>query len=225
MAGFIFKYNEMNRQSSFIFFLAVPILSLTVFSCNQTSTVRFNGPQPINNNALARFPSSVLGKYQGTSEVLLVAPFQVLRSIEFDVVGQRDSVRSSCQIKGDSIADGESGKKFRFTERGDSIYWRFVADFDTMFSIERGGVLKKFKGRFFLNSPEKIDVWEVKTLAISGKTLSIGQIIDSADIAQLKELTGGEADTSTIFAPTRKQFRQYVKKNGFNHETHFYKIP
>jgi hypothetical protein len=83
-------------------------------------------------------------------------------------------------------------------------------------------VLKKFKGYYFLNTRRSDTSWEVKKLSLSRGTLRVGFIGNAEEIRQLKELTESTADTaSTYFSLTRKQFRKFIRHNGFSEAERF----
>ena len=93
---------------------------------------------------------------------------------------------------------------------------------DTLFNISADNVLKKFKGYYFLNNRYKDSSWEVKKLSLKKGVLTVGSVSDNDDIQKLKEITETTADTtSTNFTLSRKQFKKFVKQDGFSKQETF----
>ena len=110
------------------------------------------------------------------------------------------------------------------TIKGDTII-RHADWTDTMFSTSADNVLKKFKGYYFLNNRFRDTAWEVKKLSLQSGTLTVGSISDKNDIQKLREITETTADTtSKHFTLKRKEFKRFVKQEGFSEHETFRKI-
>ncbi len=112
--------------------------------------------------------------------------------------------------------------KFDITVRGDSVFYSAHYS-DTLFSLSKGSILKKFKGYYFLNTESSSNRWSVIKLGITKNGIVIGSISKKEDLNNLRELTNTKSDTVYNFKPTRKQLKKYLKSHGFQTEERFVK--
>ena len=91
---------------------------------------------------------------------------------------------------------------------------------DTIFSLHRGDVLKKYKGFYFLNSSSSTNNWEVKKVAMRNGILTIGNINSEEEILAMEKITGVLSDSTKPYVakPTKQQLKQFLKANGFKEE-------
>lgn len=200
---------------------AALIGSLLLNSCEPAVT--FDKPQPDNEKSLSSFPSRLQGNYlsEDQASVITITGNVISRHYEFDYKQHKDSIGSSYKIVGDSLVNTSNGTSEKISLEGDTLI-QHESWTDTLFSISADNVLKKFKGYYFLNTVFKENSWEVKQLWLKKGVLSIGSISDESDIQKLKEITETAADTtSTTFSLTKKQFRQFVKQDGFSKQEKF----
>lgn len=200
---------------------AVLIGSLLLNSCEPAVT--FDKPQPDNEKSLSSFPSRLQGNYlsEDQASVITITGNVITRHYEFDYKQHKDSIGSSYKIVGDSLVNTSNGTSEKISLQGDTLI-QHESWTDTLFNISADNVLKKFKGYYFLNTVFKENSWEVKQLWLKKGVLSIGSISDESDIQRLKEITETAADTtSTTFSLTKKQFRQFVKQDGFSKQEKF----
>lgn len=214
----------MKPESFFTGNLFPAIVLALLTSCNQQPVVKFESPQPSGQKDLSEFPTRFVGSYRNDDALMIVAPATVLYRNEADLVEHRDSLNIYFDFAGDTVIEKSSGEKFGAVIKGDSVYWRYTTGFDTVFAIDKGGKLRKLKGYYFLNHPIDSGMWEVKKLSFPGNKLVVGIIADSTDIAKLQEITETVADSLKTFNPSRKQFRKYVRHDGFGYETVFYRV-
>lgn len=203
---------------------AVLIGSLLLNSCEPAVT--FDKPQPDNEKSLSSFPSRLQGNYlsEDQASVITITGNVITRHYEFDYKQHKDSIGSSYKIVGDSLVNTSNGTSEKINLQGDTLI-QHESWTDTLFNISADNVLKKFKGYYFLNTVFKENSWEVKQLWLKKGVLSIGSISDKADIQKLKEITETAADTtSTTFSLTKKQFRQFVKQDGFSKQEKFIRM-
>jgi hypothetical protein len=115
------------------------------------------------------------------------------------------------------------GVKRQVTTKGDSVF-EFEDATDTLFSRQRGDILRRFKGYYFINRPTGKDNWAVTRIARVKNGVAIGQVSMQDDIKNLREITGALSDSGMTFRPSRKQFRKFLNENGFHHEEGFLKV-
>lgn len=178
--------------------------------------VTFTEPQPAGTDALDKFPGRIQGSYRSTDDnsVLSVTANGLYRIYDLDVKLHMNQLDSGVVLSGDTLISDNERTIVR--REGDSLSYHFYSK-DTLFEISDGNILKKFKGYFFLNTPYDKSSWAVKKLALSKGKLSISKISMKEDIAMLKEITESTQDTIPYkFAVTKKQFRKFVKRDGFS---------
>lgn len=202
----------------------IALLSIVAFfllnSCDPAAT--FDKPQPDNLNPLTSFPVRIQGKYVSADQasIITITDKLITRHYDFDFKDHKDSLGSSFKLVGDTLIDKIDGTKEIVVVKGDTII-QHINRKDTLFNISADNILKKFKGYYFLNSKYRDNSWEVKELSLKRSVLSIGSILDKKEVEKLKEITETNMDTtSTHFTLTRKQFKRFIKQEGFGeHET------
>lgn len=204
-------------------FVTAPFIIATLIldSCEPAAT--FDKPQPDNVKSLASFPERLLGKYLAADQasIVIIADSLIVRHYDFDFKQHKDSIGSSFKIIGDTLINETDGTKEIILLKGDTVI-QHANWTDTIFNISVDNILKKFKGYYFLNSHYSDNAWEVKKLSLNKGVLTVGSISDKDDIQKLKELTETTADTiSTNFNLTRRQFKQFVKQEGFGKQEMF----
>ena len=107
---------------------------------------------------------------------------------------------------------------------GDSVV-QHVYEMDTLFAINQENVLKKFKGYYFVNIHSKDNTWRVQKLELTKGKLVLSSINNREDLDQLKAITETTQDTVPyVFSPSKKQFKNFVKNEGFRAQEAFLKI-
>jgi hypothetical protein len=210
-------------------FFAVFFIGIFLFAgCADSisSFVFFDKPQPDNTKSLDSFSKILQGRYSDSDEVsiLTIGNNIITRHFNYDCKLPQDSLDSSFKIVGDTIIDLTDGTKEKVLLKGDTIIVHFDV-IDTIFNISKGDVLKKFKGYYFLNRPEGND-WSVQSLSLKKGILTISYIsIDG--IQKLGNITETASDTILLpinFNLTKKQFKTFVKQNGFDEQEIFMRI-
>lgn len=202
----------MKKLFAFTIFIAV----FSLCGCEPVAT--FIQPQPDNVKSLTAFPASIQGDYLAADQasVLTISNALVTRHYDFDFKENRDSLGSSYKILNDTLIYLPNMNREKILVEGDSIV-RHANWIDTLFLISPENILKKFKGYYFLNLRFSDNAWEVKKLSLKKGVLTVGSIADKSDINKLKEITETTSDTTTTyFNLTRKQFRIFVRQNGFS---------
>lgn len=193
-------------------------------SCEPAAT--FDKPQPDYVSPSTLFPERLQGKYLAAdrASVLTISDKLITRHYDFDLKEHKDSLGSSYQVVGDTLINLTDSTKEKVQVQGDTIIKHFDGT-DTLFKISPDNILKRFKGYYFLNSRYSDNAWEVKKLTLQRGKLTIGNISSKDDVQKLKEITETTADTaSTHFSLTRRQFKKFVKQDGFGEQETFIRM-
>ena len=207
----------MRRFITFI----ICISALVLDSCEPAAT--FNKPQPDTLKSLTVFPEHIQGKYIANdyASTVTITDKLITRYYDFDFKEHKDTLGTSYKLIGDTLINLADSTKEKVFIKGDTIFQHFQG-IDTLFNISVDNVLKKFKGYYFLNSRYSENAWEVKKLLLQKGRLTIGTISNEDDIKKLKEITETTADTtSTHFTLTRRQFKKFIKQDGFAEQETF----
>ena len=202
----------------------ITIACLLFSSCKDAAT--FDRPQPDNSSSLTSFPKRIQGKYLSKvqTSVITIDNNLMVRNYDFDFKEQKDSLDSSYQIVGNTIIDIKDSSKCKIKLRGDTIYIH-LNWVDTLFNISKDNILKKYKGYYFMNTRDTINAWEVKEVSLRAGSLTIGTISNKEDIQKLQELSETNHDTISInYTLTRKQFKKFVRQEGFSKKETFTRI-
>lgn len=188
--------------------------------------ILFEEPQPPDTKALTEFPEKLHGDYQSlsNSSILHVSKNAVVRVYDFNFKEHINDLDSNFKLIEDTLIDLEIGDKMIVHVIGDTIYQGFHS-VDTLFLISQNNVLKKYKGHYFLSTSFDKMTWEVKKLSLNKNKLVISRISAKEDLELLKEITETPADTTSYnFKPTQKQFKKFMKQDGFNDTEEFTKL-
>lgn len=198
-----------------VLIVTILLTALLFNSCEPAAT--FDKPQPDNVKSLTSFPKRWQGKYLAADQasIVTIANEFVIRHYDFDYKEHKNSLGSSYKIVGDTLIDLPDGTKEKVIINGDTII-RHANWVDTLFNLSADNVLKKFKGYLFLNNQYGDNSWGVKKISLKKGVLTVGNVSDKDDIQKLKEITETTSDTtSTNFSLTRRQFKKFVRQNGF----------
>lgn len=189
--------------------------------------VTFNEPQPAETSDLLKFPKKLQGNYLSTkdSSVLTISDKLIQRVYDYDVKIHPSQLDSNSTLNGDTIFYSNTHQKEIIHRMGDSIvvHQHYV---DTLFRMDYDNVVRKFKGYYFLNTRFDKENWEVKKVAYSRGKLSVSSIDEKNEIDNLTEITASEKDTVApyTFKITKKQFKEFIKSDGFIDTEEFIKI-
>jgi hypothetical protein len=201
------------------------IMITSLFACDPSVT--FNEPQPKDIKNLAKFPERLQGNYLSLadSSVLQISALLVKRIYDFNQKIHVSQLDSNAQLVGDTIINLTSNSKEFIKREGDSIV-SHVHYVDTMFQINYDNVVRKFKGYYFLNKRYDKESWEVQKMELSKGKLMISSISDKNDIESLKTITESSEDTVAPynFTASKKQFKEFIKNNGFSDSETFVKL-
>jgi hypothetical protein len=204
-------------------YFSIVVVLIFLFACQPP--VVFDKPQPDGVSAISGFPAKLQGLYLSSddSSFLEITPDAVIRKYDFDTKVHLSQLDSNFQIIGDTLFNTKTNLGSLAQIEGDSILMH-VNERDTLFTIDSLNVLKRFKGYYFINiytSPS----WEVKKLELSRYSLTLSSITKKEDIDQLKAITEASQDSIPyVFSPTRRQFKEFVRNEGFRNIEKFTKI-
>jgi hypothetical protein len=200
------------------------IILLVLVSCQPP--VVFDAPQPVDVTPLTGFPKRLEGKYLSSldNSVLQITSGSLIRYYDFDMKIHISQLDSSQQLIGDTLFDLKTNRGTIIVLEGDSVV-QHVNEIDTLFTIDALNVLKKFKGCYFVNTCTSPTTWQVQKLEFTHGLLTLSSINNKEDIEQLKALTETPQDTMPyVFSPSRKEFKNFVKNEGFRSKEVFGKI-
>ncbi len=113
----------------------------------------------------------------------------------------------------DTIAKMYSVKVKDLKETNKDGFWVFnYYNEDTMINISSGDVVKKYKGKLYLNQKSNDQKWVVCQLQKSGGKQMILRSVNKDDEDILKTL---RPDDNKLYDPTFKEFQIFLKKGGF----------
>ena len=200
------------------------IILASLFACEPPVT--FNQAQPTDTDNLPKFPKRLQGQYLNFADnsTLLVNDKLITRIYDYDYKVHLNQLDSTEQLSGDTIININTKEKTLIKRAGDSLI-AHVHYIDTLFQMDYDNVVRKFKGYYFLNKRYNETSWEVKKIQLTKGQLILSSISTKLDIENLKEIT--ETATDTVppykFAATKKQFKQFIKKDGFSNSEIFVK--
>ena len=199
------------------------VLLISLNACRPPVT--FDKPQPPNSKELSSFPDRIQGAYlsEDKGAILTVSDKMVIVNFGFEIKIPRDSL-GNYTLNGDTLTDRHTSKKMLANIIGDTILANNKGT-DTLFNISAKNVLKKFRGYYFLNSFYDKDAWTIQRISLSNGVLALSDISDSTHISQLREIAETPEDTvCTNFKLNQKQFKKFVKADGFDQTQRFTRI-
>ena len=181
-------------------------------------SITFDEAQPSNTKALSKFPDKARGDYisDDQASVVTISDDFVLRTYDYTVKTLKDSIPFAFHLRKDTLFSNEGEDSVFATNvkvNGDTMLTE-VHYTDTLFMLTDSSVLKKFRGYYFLNERFKTEngyTWGVRKLSVVKGILTITEISSPKDLANLREITDTSGTTVSNFAPTRKQFREFLK--------------
>ena len=198
-------------------FITTIIILTSLFACGPTVT--FNEPQPTDTDNLSKFPDRLQGQYLSLADnsVLVIGDKLMERIYDFDQKIHPSQLDSNSRLSGDTIINLTTNTREVVKRDGDSLLSHFHY-IDTYFQMDYDNVVRKFKGYYFLNKRLGEGSWDVKKIELSKGQLVISSISTKQDIENLKTLTESTQDTiaSYKFTTTKKQFKEFIKNDGFS---------
>lgn len=201
------------------------ILLTSFLACEPPVT--FSEPQPINKNNLAEFPNRIQGLYLSTkdSSTLSIEKNLIQRIYDYQYKIHPNQLDSTSRIDGDKIINLKDNQQIPIKRVGDSLLANIYYN-DTLFTLTKDNVLRKYKGYYFLNKRFEKKGWEVKKIGFSKGQMTISSISTKFDIENLKEITENIEDTIAPYniTTTKRQFKKFVKNDGFRDKEIFIKL-
>jgi hypothetical protein len=198
-------------------FITTIIILTSLFACEPPVT--FNEPQPTDTDNLSKFPYRLQGQYLSLADnsTLVIGDKLIQRIYDFDLKFHSSGLDSNSRLSGDTIIDLTTNTREVVKRDGDSLVYH-IHSIDTLFQMNYENVVRKFKGYYFLNKCWGEGSWEVKKIELSKGQLVISSISTKQDIENLKTITESAQDTigSYNFTTTKKQFKEFIKNNGFS---------
>ena len=202
------------NQSKLIFIL---VFLTCLSSCEPRVT--FTLPQPADVNNLSKFPKRLQGKYLNPidNSMLSIDDKIIQRIFDYDYKFHMNELDSTQQLSGDTIIDLKTNEKIKIKRDADTLITH-IHRIDTVFKIDYDNVVRKFKGYYFLNKRYDKESWEVKKIQLTKGQLLLSTISTENNIKNLIQITESPEDTVSPykFAPTKKQFKEFVKTEGFS---------
>lgn len=218
----------------FINLTAIFILMMVLLSCNLN--ISFEQPQPVGVKSEQAFKKKFIGKYFGIddSSYLYIYPTFIVQEWG-TLFAYRKSVFDTIQsysIRNDSIFGSEIEKGVPFKFANDTI--SFILNYkDTVFFIGGNNILKYFKKQYFLNNKVEDNIWYVRKMYIDNNGYlviadlsSIDEIDNLKEVTEVNEIRGDSSSKIMRYSanPTKKQFKEFVKKGGFTQVNRFVKV-
>lgn len=187
--------------------------------------VRFEAPQPEGQSNEKGIPKRLVGQYSSLndSSKLTITDRLIIRNSIADISDKIDTLDTKGVNVDTTYSGVDNQVKFDIKVKGDSTFQRW-SYYDTIFDASRGDILRKFKGRYFLNEKVSTESWRVTTLARIDNGVTLGTVGTKEEIDNLRELTDTKSDSTFSFRPTKKELKKFLKENGFCDKDTFIKI-
>lgn len=168
----------------------------------------FTEVQPVNTKDQSALPNKMIGTYHNfeTDTDLIIQKELILNKQYFrDTLSEKDFFKIQQEIDVTSV------------KLNDSLFIASYNVTDTIFNLQQNDILRKLKGFYFLNVANEDKNWNVTKLKFKNNIVSLNDIHTEEEINKLEELTETVVDTlrPATFKLSKKQFREFVKQNGF----------
>lgn len=217
----------MRKSISFLI-----LFCLIIAGCSPT--VLFNSPQPAGKKNLVQFPVRYQGAYESLDDTsyFLVEKYMIRQRNIMDISVPKIEVDTSQDVilEGNLLYVKETGEQVPVTLRNDSVFGTLTT-YDTTFFISDKGILRKFKGYYFMNFRQDEDLWMVYKLKFTKDgTASLCGISKDDEIDQIKELMTVEEEKNEkgegqkyIIKPEKGGFKKLIEMGHFRECTQYKK--
>ena len=205
--------------------LVVAFTLCLFISCGEDKTVYFSEPQPLTGKVLDKLPTRYRGVYVNKTDDsrLYIDEQGIVREYNYTFKVHRDSLYSEDSLSNDTIFHILTGEFDVINIQGSyltqNIHW-----VDTLFVINGFPYLKKYKGYLFLNTADQ-NGYEVKQMKLKKGILEINSITTLEEIQLLNEFEENDSDTiSSPYTPSKREFKKFIRTEGFQEGEQFVKI-
>jgi hypothetical protein len=197
-------------------YILTAFLLISLIACEEPVT--FTEPQPAGTADLSKFPKRLQGNYLSLSDnsILTITDNMIERIYDFDQKFHSNQLDSTTVLSGDTLFNLETKEKLFVKKEGDSLVGHIHYS-NILFGISQFGILRKYKGYYFLNT-EYGKGWQVQKIQLTKGQLTFSSISSELDIQNLNKLTEAPQDTISPyqFTLTRKDFKKFVRNGGFS---------
>ena len=190
-------------------------------------SIVFTEPQPTRTDNISKFPRRLKGDYLSLSNnsTITIDDKLIKRTNNFDYKIHPNQLDNTARISGDTLINIEAKERKLIKRVGDSLLIN-THEIDPLFLMNPDNVVKKFKGYYFLNTRYDNSSWSVEKMQLSKGRLIISNISTKKEIKNLQEIAELAQDTITPynFTTTKRQFRRFVKNDGFRDHEIFVKL-
>jgi hypothetical protein len=205
--------------------ISVIIILTSLVACEPPVT--FTEPQPADTDNLSNFPNKLQGAYLSLSDssTISINDKLIQRTYDFNYKIHPNQLDSTARLSGDTLINVQTNKRELIKRDGDSLRIH-IHNVDTLFQMDYDNVVKKYKGYYFLNTRYDRTSWSVEKVHLTKDQLIISSISTKEDIEDLKEITETTQDTVSNynFTATKRQFKKFVKNDGFSDSEIFMRL-
>lgn len=197
-------------------------------NCGPSAT--FDETQPSGGSIEKSFSKKYQGKYlsKDSSSTLTISDNSITSEYQEFIETSIQDLDANYKVIGDTLFNLTSNSKDLITSRNDSSIFSTHKQLDTIFKIEAGAVLKKYKGHYFLNKEYGANQkWQVNKLSLEKNILTYSSIMGEEDIDKLNDITNTAKDTTATivnYSLNKKQFKKFLQANGFSRIDTFFSI-
>lgn len=204
---------------------------LFIISCNENKlpAVVFAEAQPKGVSGLLEIPKKLHGSYYNTAEnsTLVISSNLIYKSTDHILRGFYKDIEedSAFEIVGDSLVDLTNNESYKIERIGDSIYFA-LNTIDTLYKRNQNYILKRFKGRFFLNEKQDKHSWKTQQVILNKGVLSLSNISEPINWEKLETINENPLDNSLPknISPSKREFKKLLKDEVFNDKELYIKI-
>ena len=189
------------------------------------SPVTFDKPQPEGVSTTKTLPEKLHGFFISAdmSDTLIVKSNSIILHLTYENIYLKSELDSNQIVKGDTLIDLNSDYKEIVESIGDTLISR-IYETDTLYFLNRGDVMKKYKGHYLLNEFYSETMWEVTDMVYINGNIMLSKIDDPREIQLLKTVTQSSNDSTRNFSASKKQFKEFLANGGFGAGDIYFKI-
>jgi hypothetical protein len=205
--------------------IAAIIFLTSLVACEPPIT--FTEPQPADTKNISNFPKRIKGVYLSLSDssTLAIQDQLIQRTYDFNYKIHPNQLDSTSKLSDDTLINLITKEREIIKRSGDSLFIH-IHHVDTLFIMNYDNVVRKFKSFYFLNMRYNETSWLVQKIQVSKSQLVISSISTPEDLENLMEITATTHDTigNPTFTTTKRQFKKFVRNDGFRKDEIFVKL-